>query len=230
MMTARENFLALLQPDGQPDRQLRQYEALQMCVTDPINTYLRGNRKRGTVSVDRWGTTISFPEDAPGPMPLTGDGLAVCPDVTRWRETVHAPDLAANCTEGWEQCRTEARQACGQEKLLAGFMGTGIFEQCHFLMGFEDTLTNLYEHPQEMRELIEYITEYRLGYVKLLIDHLQPDVIFSHDDWGTKDALFMKPEMWRAFFKEPYRRFYGYIRSRGCIAIHHADSYLAPIV
>ena len=230
MMTARENFLALLQPDGQPDRQLRQYEALQMCVTDPINTYLRGNRKRGTVSVDRWGTTISFPADAPGPMPLTGDGLAVCPDVTRWRETVHAPELAANCTEGWEQCRTEARQACGQEKLLAGFMGTGIFEQCHFLMGFEDTLTNLYEHPQEMHELIEYITEYRLGYVKLLIDRLQPDVIFSHDDWGTKDALFMKPEMWRAFFKEPYRRFYGYIRSRGCIAIHHADSYLAPIV
>ena len=230
MMTPKENFLELLKPNGQPDRQLCQYEALHMCLNDPINTYLRGNRKRGTVSVDRWGTTISFPADAPGPMPLTGDGLAVCPDVTRWRETVHAPELAANCTEGWEQCRTEARQACGQEKLLAGFMGTGIFEQCHFLMGFEDTLTNLYEHPQEMHELIEYITEYRLGYVKLLIDRLQPDVIFSHDDWGTKDALFMKPEMWRAFFKEPYRRFYGYIRSRGCIAIHHADSYLAPIV
>lgn len=31
-------------------------------------------------------------------------------------------------------------------------------------------------------------------------------------------------------FKEPYRRFYGYIRSRGVIAIHHADSYLVPIV
>ena len=230
MMTAKENFLELLKPDGQPERQLRQYEALHMCLNDPANTYLRGNRKRGTVSVDRWGTTISFPADAPGPMPLTGDGLAVCPDVTRWRETVHAPDLAANCTQGWEDCRRQARDACGQEKLLAGFMGTGIFEQCHFLMGFEDTLTNLYEHPQEMHELIEYITEYRLGYVKLLIDRLQPDVIFSHDDWGTKDALFMKPEMWRAFFKEPYRRFYGYIRSHGCIAIHHADSYLAPIV
>ena len=88
---------------------------------------------------------------------------------------------------------------------------TGIFEQCHFLMGFEDTLTNLYEHPDEMRQLIEYITEYRLRYVQLLIDRLQPDVIFSHDDWGTKDALFMHPDMWREFFKEPYRRFYGYI-------------------
>ena len=230
MMTAKENFLELLKPDGQPERQLRQYEALYMCLNDPANTYLRGNRKRGTVSVDRWGTTISFPEDAPGPMPVTEDGLAVCPDVTCWRETVHTPDLAAHCADGWEACRQQARAACGEERLLAGFMGTGIFEQCHFLMGFENTLTGLYEHPQEMHDLIEYILEYRLAYAKLLIDGLRPDVIFSHDDWGTKDALFMKPEMWRAFFKEPYRRFYGYIRSRGCIAIHHADSYLAPIV
>ena len=229
MMTPKENFLELLKPNGQPDRQLCQYEALHMCLNDPINTYLRGNRKRGTVSKDRWGTTISFPADAPGPMPVTTDGLAVCPDITHWRETVHAPDIAA-CTEGWEACRAAARAACGEEKLLAGFMGTGIFEQCHFLMGFEDTLTNLYEHPQEMHALIDYITTYRLLYVKLLIDNLRPDVVFSHDDWGTKDALFMKPEMWREFFKEPYRRFYGYIRSRGVIAIHHADSYLVPIV
>ena len=230
MSTPKEIFLELLKPDGQPERQLRQYEALHMCLTDPCNTYLRGNRKRGTTSKDRWGTTILFPEDAPGPMPDTREGLAVCPDIMRWRETVHAPDLESACTEGWETCRAEARAACGPDHLLAGFMGTGIFEQCHFLMGFEDTLTNLYAHPDEMHALIDYITEYRLTYVRMLIDNLQPDVIFSHDDWGTKNALFMKPEMWREFFKEPYRRFYGYIRSRGVISIHHADSYLVPIV
>ena len=229
MSTPKEIFLELLKPDGQPERQLRQYEALSMCLTDPINTYLRGNRRRGTVSRDRWGTTISFPEDAPGPTPLHSDELTVCKDVTRWRETVHAPDLN-ECGHGWEECRAAARAACGEDHLLAGFMGTGIFEQCHFLMGVEGTLTALYEHPDEMHELIEYITQYRLDYVRRLIDGLQPDVIFSHDDWGTKAALFMKPDMWREFFKEPYRRFYGYIRSRGVIAIHHADSYLVPIV
>ena len=230
MATPKEIFLELLRPDGRPERQLVQYEALQMMLPDPVNKFLRGNRVRGTVSKDRWGTTISFPENAPGPMPVTEGELKVCPDVTRWREYVHAPDLAANCTEGWEECVQAARDAAKGEKLLTAFMGTGIFEQCHFLMGFEDTLTNLYEHPQEMHELIEYITEYRLSYVKLLIDNLHPEAIFSHDDWGTKEALFMKPEMWREFFKEPYRRFYGYIRSRGVIAIHHADSYLVPIV
>ena len=230
MQTPKEIFLELLKPNGRPERVLKQYEALHMCLNDPINTYLRGNRRRGTVSRDRWGTTISFPADAPGAIPVHTDDLTVCPDVTRWEETVHAPDLAVSCTAGWEDCRAAARSAAGEEKLLAGFMGTGIFEQCHFLMGFENTLTALYEHPDEMHRLIDYITDYRLGYVKLLIDNLHPDVIFSHDDWGTKDALFMHPDMWRAFFKEPYRRFYGYIRSRGCIAIHHADSYLVPIV
>ena len=230
MSAPKEIFLELIKPDGQPERQLKQYEALHMCLDDPINTYLRGNRKRGTVSVDRWGTTISFPQDAPGPMPVHGEGVTVCPDITRWRETVHAPDLDAACAAGWDTCRRHAALAEAEGRLLAGFMGTGIFEQCHFLMGFEDTLTNLYEHPDEMHELIETITEYRLDYVRRLIDGLKPDVIFSHDDWGTKNALFMKPDMWREFFKEPYRRFYGYIRSRGVIAIHHADSYLVPIV
>ena len=79
MQTAKEIFLEMLKPDAQPERQLKQYEALHMCLYDPINAYLRGNRKRGTVSVDRWGTTISFPQDAPGPMPDTREGLAVCP-------------------------------------------------------------------------------------------------------------------------------------------------------
>ena len=229
MSTPREIFLEMLKPDGRPERILDQYEALAMMTGDPINAYLRGNRVRGTTSVDKWGTTILFPADAPGPMPDTRDELKVLRDITHWRDYVHAPDLESNCSAGWEDVRAKAEAVRG-EKLVAGFMGTGIFEQCHFLMGFEDTLSNLYEHPDEMHELIDYITDYRLKYVQMLIDNLHPDVIFSHDDWGTKNALFMKPEMWREFYKEPYRRFYGYIRERGVIAIHHGDAYLADIV
>ncbi len=229
-MTPKELFLEMLKPGGQPDRQLKQYEALQFAFGDPVMRYLTSNRVKGTTSKDRWGTTIIFREDAPGATPHITETDKVCPDVTRWRDYVHAPDIESNCSDGWDECAKMWREAIGDQKLLCGFMATGIFEQTHFLMGFEDTLTGFYEHPKEMHELIEYITDYRLKYVKMLIDGLHPDAIFSHDDWGAKEALFMKPEMWREFYKEPYRRFYGYIRSRGCIAIHHADSYLAPIV
>lgn len=229
-MTPREIFLEMLKPDGQPERQLKQYEALQFAFGDPVMRYLTSNRVKGTTSKDRWGTTIVFREDAPGATPHITETDKVCPDVTHWRDYVHAPDIESNCSEGWEETEKNWRAVCGDQKLLCGFMATGIFEQTHFLMGFEDTLTGFYEHPDQMHELIDYITEYRLKYVKMLIDGLHPDVIFSHDDWGAKEALFMNPEMWREFYKEPYRRFYGYIRDRGCIAIHHADSYLVPII
>ncbi len=231
-MTAKEIFLELLKPDGKPERQLVQYEALQMALGDPIGRYLHEGRMPGATITDRWGTVIEWPADAPGSMPLVTEENKVIKDITRWREYAHAPEFISHSSdaEDWERFRAKVRERAGDERLVAGFMGTGIFEQCHFLMPFQDVLTNLYDHPKEMHELIDYITEYRITYVKHLIENLKPDVIFSHDDWGTKDALFMKPDMWREFFKEPYRRFYGYIREQGVIAIHHADSYLAPIV
>ena len=231
-MTAKEIFLELLKPDGKPERQLVQYEALQMALGDPIGGYLHMGRMPGATITDRWGTVIEWPADAPGSMPLVTDENKVIKDITRWRDYVHAPEFISHSSdpEAWAALRAKTRERAGDERLVAGFMATGIFEQCHFLMPFKDVLTNLYDHPKEMHELIDYITEFRLTYVKHLIENLKPDVIFSHDDWGTKDALFMKPDMWREFFKEPYRRFYGYIREQGVIAIHHADSYLAPIV
>ena len=230
MATAKEIFLETLKPDGKPERQLVQYEALAVHIPDPVFLYLREGSRPGVTIKDKWGVTILFPEGDPGPTPLITPETKVCPDITRWREFVHAPDIETACTEGWEPFIGMGRAAAGTDKLLTAFWPTGLFEQCHFLMGFEDTLANFYEHPQEMHELIDYLTEFRLMYAKLLIDKLQPDAILSHDDWGAKESLFMNPDMWREFFKEPYRKIYQYIRSRDVIAIHHADSYLAPIV
>ena len=230
MATPKEIFLETLKPDGKPERQLVQYEALAVQIPDPVFLYVGNGSRPGATVKNQWGVTILFPEGDPGPTPLITPETKVCPDITRWREFVHAPDIETACAEGWEPFIGMGRAAAGTDKLLTAFWATGLFEQCHFLMGFEDTLANFYEHPDEMHELIDYITEYRLKYAKLLIDKLQPDAILSHDDWGAKESLFMSPEMWREFFKEPYRKIYQYIRSRGVIAIHHADSFLAPIV
>ena len=230
MATPKELFLELLKPDGKPERHLMQYEALTVQMPDPIMIYVGGGSRPGVTVKNQWGVTILFPEGDPGPTPLITPETKVCPDITRWRDYVHAPDIETACAEGWEPWIAMGREKAGTDRLLTALFPTGLFEQCHFLMGFEDTLANFYEHPQEMHELIDYLTEFRLKYVKLLIDKLQPEAILSHDDWGAKEALFMSPEMWREFFKEPYRKIYQYIRSRDVIAIHHADSYLAPIV
>ena len=105
MSTPKEIFLETIEPNGQPERLLRQYEPFYMCLGDPVMCYLDGpDHIPGKTSVNPWGITISFPENAPGSMPVHGPGLTRArPDITRWKETVHAPDLAAHCSEGWEE-------------------------------------------------------------------------------------------------------------------------------
>lgn len=230
MLTAKENLLETMKKNGKPDRLVNQYEPFVPIMIDPINIFLRGNRQRGVTSKDRWGTEILFPEDAPAAMPHVTQENKVCPDVTEWRKFVKVPDLVGNCSTGWEAALELAASVDRNEKMVMGFMGTGIFEQAHFLMGFEDTLVNLLLEPDDMHELVDQIGEYRFNYAKMLVDNLKPDVILSHDDWGAKTSLFMKPDIWREYFKEHYRKIYGYMREHGVIVIHHADSFLEPIV
>ena len=230
MLTARENFLATIRDGGKPDRLANSFTAFQPIGGDPVFQFVRGNRIRGTNSLDRWGTYIAFPEDAPAAVPVVTEENQVIRDIENWKEYVKVPDLRANCSAGWEAAVAQHAQIDRNEYLSASVMGTGIFEQLHMLMTFEDTLCNLLVYPDEMHELIDVITEYRLEYMKLLVENLHPDAIISHDDWGTKTGLFMAPEVWREFFKEPYRRLYDYLHANDVLVVHHADSFCEPIV
>ncbi len=232
MLTQRQNFLETIRKGGNPDRIVNQYGAFVPFTNDPLNVYTRGNRVKGTTSKDRWGTTILWPEDQFAAMPHVTESNKVCPDVTRWKEYVKVPDLVENCSDKklWEPVLEAAAKVDRNEKLVLGFMGTGVFEEMHFLMGFEDTLMNMLLEPEAMQELADAIGEYRYQYAKLLVDNLKPDAIISHDDWGSKNNMFMSPEVWREIIKPQYVKIYGYMKEHGVVVLHHADSYLEPIV
>ena len=54
--------------------------------------------------------------------------------------------------------------------------------------------------------------------------------MLSHDDWGSKNQLFVSPETWREFIKPQYAKTYGYMKEKGVIIIHHGDSFMEPVV
>ncbi len=229
MLTAKQNVLETLRRDGRPDRLTNCFGAFRPIGGDPVFQYVRGNRVRGTDSYDRWGTLISFPADQPAAVPIVTRENQVIRDIEHWEKYVRVPDLRANCSEGWETARKNRDAIDGSEYLSLTIMGTGIFEQLHMLMTFEDTLCNFLICPDEMHALIDVIADYRLEYMKLIVENLHPDAILSHDDFGSKTSLFVSPETWREFFKEPYRRQYEYLRENGVLVFHHSDSFGSPI-
>lgn len=229
MLSAKENFLETIKPEGRPDRLVNQYQPFALIMNDPVRMFTSGNRVKGSTSKDRWGTTIVWPADQFAAMPHITSDDKVLPDITAWRDYVKVPDLVANCTD-WSAAIATRDATDRDEKLIMSFMGTGIFEESHFLMGFEDALVNFLAEPERMHELLGAIFEYRRTYARLLIDNFMPDVILSHDDWGTKHSMFMSPEVWREFLKPLYARLYADFREAGVIVMHHADSFLEPII
>ncbi len=231
MLTKKQNFLETIKKGktGSPDRLSACYTAFKPVGGDPVFQFVRGNRIRGTYSYDRWGTYIAFPEDQPAATPIVTAENQVIQDIEEWQKYVKVPDLRGNCSEGWETALANKAAIDSEEYMSLTIMGTGIFEQLHMLMTFEDTLCNFLLYPDEMHELIDVITEYRLEYMKLIVENLHPDAILSHDDWGSKDSLFMAPDVWREFFKAPYKKLYDYLHENGILVVHHSDSYCEPL-
>jgi hypothetical protein len=203
MLSVKDNFLETLKRGGKPDRLVNMWEAVEI-QPDALLNYTLGGREKGKDTRDLFGTLITWPEGQISGMPHVTDTDKVVPDITDWRSTVKVPDLAAHCSTGWEPFVAQKKAINDKGLLSMTLAATGVFEQLHFLMGFEDMLMNFLLEPEAMHELCEVIGEYRYTYFKLLVDNLKPDVVLSHDDWGSKRSLFVSPVTWREFIKPQY--------------------------
>lgn len=226
MLSLKENVFETLK-NGKPDAFVNEWEPFPQ-VWEPITYYMLPVQQGGPPAKDPWGTTLVWGNNEPGAMPLITNETKVCPDITKWEKYCKAPDIE-NAPMDWTQAQADAKKIREEGKFVMVWLFRGLFEQSHFLMGFEDTLMNFYDEPEAMKDLIAYIAEFKKRQIRMLIDNLHPDVIMFHDDWGSKTSLFMSPDTWREFYKEPYKDIYGMMKKEGIITMHHADSYCQPI-
>lgn len=228
MLTKRENLIEVMQ-GGTPDRFVNQYEAFALLMGVPVSPWKR-TPYGGAEVKDGWGVTKVWPEGTPGAFPMHDEAHLVCPDITHWQDYVKAPRTDYP-QEAWDGVCRQADAVDRTDRFALAFQNSGVFETCHNLLGLEECLVSFYEEPECMHELIDYITQYQLAAAKEICDHLSPDGIFLHDDWGTQMSTFISPDMFEEFFVPAYKKIYGYYKSRGAgLVVHHSDSYGATLV
>ena len=228
MLTPRENLIEVMK-GGKPERFVKQFEAFGIVFTAAHRS--RNNPKYGELNkVNNWGVTVSWAEGQPGAFPVHTPDKILVKDIDDWKEYVKAPSLQFPESE-WEKDIEAAEKIDRKQQFLMPFVAPGIFEMCHYLCEISNVLCAFYESPDELKELIKYITEWELELARVTCDHLHPDGLFHHDDWGTQISTFVSPDMFAEFFLEPYKEVHGYWKSRGVELIaHHSDSFAATIV
>lgn len=228
MLTAKQNMLECIR-GGNPDRVVNQFEAIQICMHpflmhSPTPQYGQEN------VVNAWGVTNSYPYGTPGPFPVHKPETIVIKDIEDWKEYVHAPSLKFT-DEEWAMWKGFYDAVDSEKSMKATFVAPGLFEQCHHLGEIQNTLMNLYEYPDEMHDLIKYLTDWELELAEGICSNLHPDAIFHHDDMGSQKSTFMSPEMWGEFYVDAYKQIYGYYHTHGVeVIFHHSDSYAATLV
>ena len=226
-ITPRENYLRLIRGDG-PQYLCHNEVYSGGMFMDAMAMAGRFPVPGGSLQ-DAWGVRYDWPAGDPGPVPVVTPENKVIRDITRWDRDLVVP-WPSKLSLDWTECDRRAAEFDRENLLLLGCCFTGLFELTHNLMGFEDALMAYLEEPEAMGALLDVLTEYKLEYLRILIDHVRPDMIHIHDDWGSKKNLFMAPETWRKLLKPRWARIYAYMHSRGVLVQHHADCVCAPIV
>ena len=228
MLTAKENMREVIR-GGNPDRFVNQFEALALLFHPYLMTQPLLQRGMENV-VNGWGVTNSFPANAPGAFPVHTPDKIVVKDIEEWKKYVKAPSLKFP-QELWDTAKGMYDAVDGTKAYKAAFIAPGIFEQCHYLCSIEEALMNYMEYPDEMHDLIKYLTDWELELAEGICSHLHPDAIFHHDDWGSEQNSFLRPSIFEDFFLDAYKEIYGYYKSHGVeLIIHHSDSYCANIL
>ncbi|MCI7100132.1 MAG: methyltransferase [Lachnospiraceae bacterium] len=224
MMTLRENAMAIFNRE-QPDFYGDIMDAIQL-VPDP--ELLRNMCPQdGKEHPDVWGTIFIYKPGSPGKHPHVNDSNAVIKDIEKWEEQLKVPSLE---NLDWEPAKKAAAAVDRKEKFTGFMFSGGLFERTHHLMGMENALINYLEYPEEMAGVLRKIADYKIAYIKMAAEEIHPDIIFYHDDWGSKQNLFLPPRVWRELIKPLQQEISDTIHECGMIYMHHADCICQPIV
>lgn len=188
-------------------------------VMDPITAR---DVHTGEKYLDSWGSTWRCLPSDPGAIPLTNDENKVIKDIENWRDYVKFPTFDQL---DWGMVEGQLANINRDETLVMVPSFLGLFERAHVLMPFEDVLINMMEEPEAMYDLFGAIADWKIQVFELVIDHIHPDIIHSHDDWGSLNSLFFSPDVFQELLKPHYKRMYDYIHSRGVLVQHHSDCY-----
>ena len=223
-LTPKENLLRLLSgeiPEWVPSYSY--YGSLPGVDEDPpnmsvMNSYINGNRPPPGSGIkefkDIWGVPYESVELVGG-FALPKPGHFILDDITKWRDVIKAPDISAI---DWEKvAKTDLDKLEYSRDNVALFYnpGGGYFQMLMAFMGFNEGLCAMFEEPEEVKALFDYLHEFYFSIAAKYIEYVQPDVLSLGDDTASERAPFVSVDMYRELLLPYYDDFARLGRDRG---------------
>lgn len=106
------------------------------------------------------------------------------------------------------------------------------FHEVGWLIGQENFLMWMHTKPDVMQAVIDRFVDYEVEATRRFLEAAGGllDIAYFGNDFGTQRGLFISPEMWSAFFRQPLKRFFDVSRSFGCTVMKHSCGCVRAII
>ena len=206
-MTEKQNYLMLLrgeQPGWIPH--YPQYANYKTPFVKPLTvkrvspSFLSQHILEPGPTKDIWGNTY-LPDAMSGNSKTPDPNNNILKDIRQWRDVVKAPDLSQIDWETMAKKDFEAAEVDREDTAISFGLFMGYFQLLAAFMGFEGALCAMYEEPDEVKALLEYLCEFYVGLAEKCIDYYKPDIFSIGDDNATLINPFFSLNMYRDLFK-----------------------------
>jgi len=225
MLTEKQNYLKMLRGE-QPEWVPKFTFGPMPGSTTPVATHmfeppLINQHRINGGGKDIWGVNY---------VPTYETGFALLPepnnfildDITKWRDIIKAPSLEGIDWETMVRKNVEDSGIDREQTALAMNLHFGYFQHLMSFMGFSEGMMAMYEEPDEVKALLNYICDFYMEVAKNTIDLYKPDILVMMDDTAAWGAPFISPEMYREFLVPCHDRWAKMGRERGlCMTMHN---------
>ena len=227
-ITEKENFMKVIN-GGTPAWVPRYTFGPDKFATKPHQTtsirssILPVTQLEGGGFVDVFGVEF-VPTKETGGMALPKPGKFIMDDIRNWRDVVKLPDLTGI---DWEAaCKKDVESLTENPDEVVVFyggisFGMGFFMSLMNMMGFTNGLTTLYEEPELVMEMFDYMADWYCYGIEHTIDRLPVDIFNVGDDTATATNPFISPEMYRELVKPFVTRTAKFAVDRGIPIMMH---------
>ena len=212
-MTPKENYRRMLLGEI-PDYMPSFFEPHSAHIAEELLTPVFA--PDGPIVTSLGVTYVGSPENNFGAMPAPGKVLLE--DVTKWRDVVKLPDLTGR---DWEGYYTRQVEKLDRENLAVTVTGGDYFLTLVSLMGFENALIAMYEEPEEVEALLDFISGFYLEVMKQELRWAKPELFNLMDDDAAYRAPFFSLDIYRRLFKPLHKKHCDLALNAGMLIERH---------
>ena len=218
MLTEKENYMMLL--NGEQPEWIPLYSLMPMpgkitptqMFEPPFLVPHRVNM--GKPGKDVWGVPY-VPTYETGEALIPEPNKFILKDIRKWRDVIKAPSIEGIDWEKMAKKHIEDGKIDRTQTALALNLHFGYFQHLMSFMGFSEGLAAMFEEPDEVMELFEYICDFFIAVAEKVIDHYDPDILTFMDDTAAWGASFISPKMYKEMLVPFHDRWAKIGRDRG---------------